>query len=200
MPTDEGLKMVATFHYVRDVFQNISWILLSCDPIMEDRGFRTDPKWVSAYPQNPKPLSPASKVEGILLHYFLVRQYFNLMNPLDLISIAAVPWDPRSNDFITPLCLASRMLVTDSKPWDLMWIGIIQVWDRVAPADGVVRQIGCNSPKWDPYMQKRFAELIPAQTVLSLAFPLLGIINTDHLEERLIRPLLSHPWPPDPSH
>src|SRR5947208_3444210 len=153
MVQSDSQAMVKAFHYVRDVYRNISRMLLSCDPLMEEKGFLTDRKWPSIWPDKSLVLSSDNSSDS-WLPYFVVRQYFNAKESIDLITLAAVVWDCWDSNpprFDTPLCLASRMLVPDTASKELMWIGVIQMWDRAAKPDGELRVLSENSsqlPEW----------------------------------------------------
>jgi hypothetical protein len=199
MEKSDDRRMVEAFHYVRDVYRNISWMLLSCDPLMEERGFLTDiKKWIAILPKCKLVLSPGN-ISDTWLPCFAFRQYYNrdypLVDnrdyPLDLITIDAVVWDDTRPEFDTPLCIASRMLVNDEAPEALLRISVIQMWDNnTAKPDGVVRVLSEDSPNLPESKRKEMAQHVRGGRILSIAVPLLEVCNIDVLDNRLINPLL----------
>jgi Sel1 repeat len=200
METSAGQGMVEAFRYVRDVYRNISRMLLSCDPLMEEKGFLTNPRWYSIWPKRTLELSPEN-ISDTWLPYFVVRHYYNVDAPLELLTIGAVVWDNWDSHwpgFDTPLCLASRMLVPNSGPKeitalkDLMWISVIQMWDTTAKPDGEVRVLSWDSSHLPDRVRKEIPQYVHVRggRILSVACPLLEVCDTDVIEKRLINPLL----------
>jgi hypothetical protein len=188
MGKSDGRGMVEAFYYVRDVYRNICRMLFSCDSLMEEKGFSTEPRWESIWPERTLVLAPGN-ISDSWLPSFVVRQYHKVDDPLDLISIGAVVWDSYCRDFDIPLCLASRMLVNDPNPNALLWISVIQMWDTTARPDGEVRVLVGESSGW-LNEDKEFVRLVRGRRIFSVGCPLLEICDTDAVECRLINPLL----------
>ena len=187
---NRGPQMVAAFYYVRDVYRNISRMLLSCDSLMEANSFSTNPRWDSISKDRILVLSQGN-ISDTWMPYFAVRQYFKNDNPLDFITIGAVVWDFHGW-LDTPLCLASRMLVHDPSPNELMWISVVQVWDTDAKPDGKVHLLSEASSKLPDNLRRQIPQYVQGGRILSVACPLIEVCDIDAIASRLINPLLLH--------
>jgi hypothetical protein len=191
MEKRDGQKMVEAFYYVRDVYRNISRMLLSCDPLMDEKRFSTNLNWISVWPDRALKLFPGN-ISDTWLPYFVVRHYYSIDDQLDLVNIGAVTWDYHRPQFDMPLCIASRMLVPDSSAKELMWISVLQMWDSAARPDGQVRLLnGGDLDSVKKGLGNQFAQRVRGGRILSVACPLLEVGDIAVLENRLINPLLA---------
>ena len=198
MGSDDGRKVLAAFSFVRDVYANAARMLYSADDVMQRRG-------CVAYGSSWKAVPDAGR-RGVLdygdwVPYYVIRQY----SPTDtegdeVVTLAAVFYDPEGSAIVEPLCIASRMAVT-SLGDDLYWLSLYQMWLSDHPADGSVRVITADSADWQlrPEDLEIFQESVAGQTMLSVAIPLLQIKSLDDVEKVLVMPLLGAPWPPSSS-
>jgi hypothetical protein len=191
MEKSDGQRMVKAFHYVRDVYRNVSRMLLSCDELMKAKQFSAKSK-SDAIPKRTPVLSPGN-ISDTWLPCYVVRHYHNISDPRDLITIGTVTCDVDCDQFDMPLCIASRMLVNDTDRDALMWVSIIQMWDTAARPDGEVRVLSEASWRLPDKDLKEIAQHLyggRGGRILSVACPLLEVCNEDVLEKRLINPLL----------
>lgn len=198
---NEGRQMVEGFHYVQEVFRNVSRLLLSADALLSDRKHLPYPTdWSASYP---KKIFKVDEPQAWLPYYF-IRQYHPVpQEPTrkEILTVGVVLWNPQDPDFNTPLCIGSRMVVRETSD-DVYWLALAQLWSRDALPDGQVRRIDRSSlggPGWDTSDTKRFEELMVEGALLSIAVPLLGITRADELEDRVLAPLFLAPWPLAPA-
>jgi hypothetical protein len=185
--------MVEVFLYVRDLYRNLAKMLLSCDTLMESRGFVPSSNSSSTWWGDVKRLAHGKNVTDDWLPWLIARLYCRKESSSDMAAVAGVLWgDPSFN---TPLAIASRMVVVDANSKHLVWICTRQACDKDAPSDGNPRIFGSDCPRYTAADRQQFDHDIKGGRILSLACPLLDIVDTEGLDRRLLDPLFSYQWP-----
>ena len=185
-----GKEVVAAFHYVRDIYRNVSRILQACDPSMQQRGFRAY-KWSAVWTPGDKVTTPEKWAP-----YWAVRQYHRRdTQNQEVLTVAAVMWDPRHEEMETPVLIGSRMQVVTTSGPEAFWVGLWQHWSTQTP-DGEARRLSVENPtRLTPNDVAKAKALLADGTLLSVAIPLLEVVSIDVVERRVIDPLLREPWP-----
>ena len=179
MAADDGRRMVEAFYYVRDVYKNILQMLMSCDALLQDRGFSPyqwapmeGSKWVSW------------RADDWLAHR-AVRQYYPRgRKDKEVLTVGAVLWNPGPQEVQEPLCVAS-MMAAKSTPDAIYWVSLLG-W-KVLPMNEV-RLLGRADAKGH---EETFDSIVADGRILSIAVPLLDVTSSETLEKRVIEPLLA---------
>lgn len=185
----QGREVVEAFHYVRDIYRNVSRILQASDPAMQHRGYRPY-GWSAVWTPGDRVTTPEKWGP-----YWAVRQYYRPETQnREVLTVAAVMWDPKNEEMDTPVLLASRMQVTTTSGPDALWVGLWQHWSMYG-SDGIVRplRVGDESRLAASDVAKAKA-LLASGALVSVAIPLLNVTSIDVVERRLLDPLLAAPW------
>lgn len=189
MISQHGRAWVESFKNSVDFYKNVARMLQAADDITRPKGW---------YPNDDIPciVPKKQKLKDFIdwpmwLPEFVFRQYSSQINT-GVVTIAAVLHLTQNPDFPEPLCIASRVRLSDADPEEACWIPVLQAYQKNPQADGAVYSI---EEDLENYFFLSEDERQRINTVvkgfLTVACPLLKITNANELEDKLITPLLS---------
>jgi len=191
---DDASKLLELFFSVRNIYRNCKKMLLSCDPIMNDeKGFQCFDWWAVYVDQNINQ-SDSWLPNWVIRQYYPVKSTVEDESLTEILTIGAIPWRKELPESFIPMCFASRLLAT-STPNSIYFASVIHMYESKSQLDGVVKVLDNSSDLLDENKKSTFNELIHTGKLLSIAVPLLEITSTSEFFDRVVDPLLDHPWP-----
>jgi hypothetical protein len=189
MTQPDGKAVLAAVNYVRELYSNTSRLLLAADSPLAERGWAPHG---SSWKPIPQSRGTLAKPDRWLPHY-VIRQYYREDEPQtkeELLTIAVIPFDPVDNRIEEPLCLASRVrrMVDDDKVY---WIPQVQLRCEagIGPL-GEVRRITRDMLAPKQARLNAFEALVKGDELLSIAVPLVSLVDDEILATRLLDPIL----------
>ncbi|MFZ4523123.1 MAG: hypothetical protein ACOYNC_15540 [Bacteroidales bacterium] len=199
MESKNESSMNDAFIYVRDVFRNCVRILLSADPIMEERGFGRI-KWDHIFDMEPITniwrslqlinLNHADALfPGYLFHQYKIKEVQGIQT---ILTICTAPWRKFEPEKFHPCCCATIASYT-SVPNDIYWIGVIPVWQNNNLTDGKIHNYIDQPGLISEQLHHKFNELVMKDGQLfGISVPLEEITSSDDLKYKVVDPLLTY--------
>ena len=187
----DGREVLKAMHYVRDFYSTAARMLQAADGLVADQG------WVphgAKWKPIPWPEASLASPNRWMPHY-VVRQYRREQGSeteaRELLTIGVIPYDPIDQRIEEPLCLASRMRPrTDGD--EVYWLPQQQLRTKgsIGPF-GVVRRIRRDDLIPKPHRLAMFAECVEGDELLSIAVPLVSVVDEQALLSRVLAPILA---------
>lgn len=187
----DGREVLKAIHYVRDLYCTAARMLLAADGLVADQG------WV---PHGAK-WKPIPWIEASLastnrwMPHYVIRQYRREQGSetetRELLTVGVIPYDPVDQRIEEPLCLASRMRHrTDGD--EVYWLPLQQLRLKggIGPL-GMVRRIHRDDLEFKPRRVANFAECVEGDELLSIAVPLVTVVDEQALLAQVLAPILA---------
>lgn len=189
MIVQNGRAWVKSFQTSVELYKNVARMLQAADDIM---------RLYSLYPDNSSCIVPKKQnledfnAWPMWLPEFVFRQYqpATPQNDIEIVTVAAVLHLTSNPDFPEPLCIASRVRLSEPDPVEVCWIPVLQAYHKNPMVDGKVYEIEYSLEDFhiDKDEHQRVNAIVKA--FLSVACPLFNITNSNELKDKLIDPLL----------
>lgn len=178
----DGKSILAAIHYVREFYEHIARMLGSADQIVATMGWNVHNDGWKAVDKRDRSLRGVE----YFMPNFVVRQYFRVSDPTELLTIAAIPHDPVDGRIEQPLCLVSRVRWNKTATDDIYWVPQMQLRRIAGLGDyGKVLRIRRDDIEVKPARMQAWDALVVNNELLSLVVPLVSVVDEESLRAML---------------
>jgi hypothetical protein len=178
----DGKAILAAIHYVREFYEHIARMLGTADHIVGIMGWNVHGEGWKAVSKRDRSLR---SVEYFMPN-FVIRQYFRVSDPTELLTIAAIPHDPVDGQIEQPLCLVSRVRWRKTATDDIYWVPQMQLRRTAGLGDyGKVMRIRRDDIEVKPARMQAWDALVINDELLSLVVPLVSVVDEESLRATL---------------